>query len=332
MKIVRYILLLFLSAELLCSCEKILYIEDTTSDKLVLNGIACADTLFSLSIAKSYNYWEMAQMPQMDFWRYEMRYRYGSEPAYKGDAVLSGAKAFLTVNGKEQIPLSYDYFNYSYRCNYSPKAGDRLEVRVDMEKYRSAKVEFEIPEPSKIEVVSYEKVYSRIPQSDVNSISDIMAKDTVARITLKITDPADKSNYYRLKVRGYSQEYAAMATYFVTDIFSSDDIIFRDDQLNKEYRGWPACFSNIFTDQIFDGKEYNFVVESRLRSGKSGNQPIIVELQTITKELYYYLKSTMLYRISDQDAYTEPIIITGNVQNGLGIVGGASTYKQVIHL
>lgn len=116
------------------------------------------------------------------------------------------------------------------------------------------------------------------------------------------------------------------------DIFSSADIIFKDEQLTKENRGWPAYFSNVFSDQLFNGREYEFTVESRLRKGTAGSNYVVVELQSITGDLYSYLKSVMLYRITPQDSYTEPIMIYSNIEGGWGIFGGVSTDRHIISL
>jgi hypothetical protein len=57
---------------------------------------------------------------------------------------------------------------------------------------------------------------------------------------------------------------------------------------------------------------------------------LIVELQSITKELYFYLKSLMVYSITPQDEYTEAIQIYSNVTDGWGIVGAVNTDRHVI--
>lgn len=333
MKNSLYILLYVLLLPAICGCEKVLYYNDDT-ENLVINGIACTDTTFMLSVAKSYNYWQMEKLPAMDFYRYEMRYRYNSEPGYTGNAVLDDAKVLLAINGSDPVPLRYSHSSFAYTCAYSPKPGDKLKVSIEAENYNAAGAEVQIPHPAHLDFVSVEKKYSKNTYNGPDSFSDSGATDTVAVITLKITDPGAEKNFYRLKVRGYSHN-SNEGNQFVTDIFASDDVIFRDEQLSEPYRGWPANFSNIFTDQLFNGKEYVFTVESRLRSNIASQikeNTIVVELQTITKELYHYIKSTMLYRITDQDAYTEPIIIAGNIKDGLGILGGASTSRHVIHL
>ncbi|MDD4657239.1 MAG: DUF4249 family protein, partial [Bacteroidales bacterium] len=46
----------------------------------------------------------------------------------------------------------------------------------------------------------------------------------------------------------------------------------------------------------------------------------------------YYLKSTMLYRITEQDAYTEPISIYSNIEDGWGILGAVSSDTHYLRL
>ena len=70
-------------------------------------------------------------------------------------------------------------------------------------------------------------------------------------------------------------------------------------------------------------------IESRLRQGTS--RRIEVELQSLTRDFYYYVKSCELYRITEQDDYSEPIQIHSNVTDGWGIFGGTASDGFVLH-
>lgn len=256
--------------------------------------------------------------------------RYGYRLKIASD-IIKDADVFLTVNGNYHGQMVYDEFTYTYKSSYVPKEGDKLCMRVETDSFPAAESEIHIPYGRKMQLVSWEKVYSSNKDRVVeDQMYDYMGQDTVVRITLRIMDPEVVQDYYRLKVRGYAlSSYSdGSVAYIHNDIYTSADIIFKDEQLNKGYRGWPAYFSNVFPDQLFNGKEYEFTVESRLRKGDAGTNYIVVELQSITKELYYYLKSAMLYRITDQDAYTEPIMIYSNIDDGWGILGGVSSCRQ----
>ena len=95
------------------------------------------------------------------------------------------------------------------------------------------------------------------------------------------------------------------------------------------YGDWQAGFSNVFDDHLFDGQEYTFTVESRKRNGD--NPHVILELQTISQDLYYFLKSYLVFRISTDDVYMTPIGLYSNIKDGWGILGSLSYDRHIIY-
>ncbi|MCI5491108.1 MAG: DUF4249 domain-containing protein, partial [Prevotellaceae bacterium] len=59
---------------------------------------------------------------------------------------------------------------------------------------------------------------------------------------------------------------------------------------------------------------------------------IILELQSISKDLYLYLKSMQIYERRTDDVFASPVSIYTNVRNGWGIFGSMSSYPQTIYL
>ena len=57
---------------------------------------------------------------------------------------------------------------------------------------------------------------------------------------------------------------------------------------------------------------------------------VMVELQALSPELYRYLKSVELFRITENDAFSEPVQIYSNVQNGWGIFGALSYDRHFV--
>ncbi len=192
-----------------------------------------------------------------------------------------------------------------------------------------------VPQPVRIEVTGYEKRYSQRPTftATTDQLYDAYgANDTVMTIRLRIHDVAGEHNFYRLKVRGVGEsvdDSGVIQKYFLNDVFLSEDAIFIDNSLGKSYGGWPERFSYVFDDRLFDGQAYDFEVESRQRLGR--NPRVVVELQSLTSDLYYYMKSVMQYRVADRDIYTEPVQIVSNVGNGYGIVGALSFDRHILY-
>ena len=318
-----------MSVLIVWGCEHVIDFQEDDSklQGITINALAVTDTVFTASISRAYLFTEVPALNYMDYWEYETR----PDPFYEKEAVMSEAEVELTVNGQEKYTMRYTPLHFNYTSDYIPKSGDHIALRVKADGLEPAFAETVVPGIQQLEVLSCEKYYEKGHTSS-GSLSD-MSQDTVAHITFRITDPGNESNYYRLKVRSIAYDKRADDSEEIlqySDIYSSSDVIFMNEQLTKSYGGWAAYFSNVFDDHLFNGQKYTFSIETRLRLGEHPHA--VIELQSITRDLYYYLKSIMLYRITDQDAYTEAIQIHCNINNGWGILGGMETEKQIIRL
>ncbi|MEA5043149.1 MAG: DUF4249 domain-containing protein [Petrimonas sp.] len=292
---------------------------------ITVNALAVPDTVFTAAISRAYLFTEVPALNYIDYWEYEAH----PDPFYE-KAVLSEAEVELVVNEQEKYTMRYDPLHYNFTSDYMPRSGDRITLRVKAEDLESVSAETIVPNVQLLEILGCEKYYKKeyIGEGPLSDIS----QDTVAHITLRLTDPGDERNYYRLKVRSIAHDKRGGSSEVIlqySDIYTSSDVIFMDEQLTRGYGGWVAHFSNIFDDHLFNGKEYTFSVETHLRYGEHPHA--VIELQSITRDLYYYLKSVMLYRITDQDAYTEAIQIHSNINSGWGILGGLSAEKHTVY-
>lgn len=136
----------------------------------------------------------------------------------------------------------------------------------------------------------------------------------------------DASKYYRLVVRSTTEkEENGQIVWDTNEYFHSADPIFKDVRLMKPRHGWCKNFSNVFGGEAANVEEYECVVTTRLRRGDVGKRIVEVELQTISEDLYHYLKSVMLYEVYAQmslDERTESVQIYSNIDGGYGIAGG----------
>ena len=77
-------------------------------------------------------------------------------------------------------------------------------------------------------------------------------------------------------------------------------------------------------------QETQYEMHELFPNGEWIEPQVMVELQAISPEYYRYLKSVELYRVSESDAFTEPVQIYCNVQNGWGIFGSLSSQRIFI--
>ena len=123
-----------------------------------------------------------------------------------------------------------------------------------------------------------------------------------------------------------------------------------DNRLSSNFGGWPIYFSDVFDKTLLTG-DHTFTIDSPKPIGYYGskdyftdkhfimeqvlNEPdvparVMVELQALSPELYRYLKSVELFCITESDAFSEPVQIYSNVQNGWGILGALSYDRHFV--
>ena len=344
----------------LSACEEEIKLSTVLgNDRITINAVVDPDTVVFafISEATEFDYMSSISM-RSDYHSYD-KIIYSREKFEFNDSIdkkrmLKNANAELEVNGKDVYAMKYDSIYYTYNSNYIPRQGDNIKIRVssqsnplpDSSVVQLDPVEAEVQLPSvtpRIEVISTElsirekETHEALEwNGEIVQLTDVFGSDTIMTIRAKIIDPGNEQNYYRLLVRsiGASRLYAgsysaAIMRYRCVDEFKSNDRLFYDSDLIKSYGYIPAYFSNVFDDELLNGKEYEFTVESRMRADSEITPYVILELQHLSSDLYYYLKDIEVFRISDFDLYTNPIQIWSNVKGGWGVFG-AMTYDTHI--
>lgn len=343
---------------ILSACEKEVEFEapdaEAASD-VTLNAIAIEGEPFRVYLNKAYS---VGQAPLLNIgYEYALSKNdalvdYQTDDYYKRTAIRD-AEVQAIVNGQQTYTLALDSASASYACDYRPKVGDRIEVQTE-----GLHVETIVPPSPKIEILNHE-VLAENPYKLSNGLS--FETDTVMRITCSIPS-TNTGQYYRLRVRGErkvvikdnwpwgDQPLIKYAYYLMQDIYFSEDELFVDNRLTSGFGGWPAFYSDVFDKTHLTGghtftidspkpKEYYgskdyfadkyFIMEQVLEEPDVPAR-VMVELQALSPELYYYLKSIELFRITESDAFSEPVQIYSNVQNGWGIFGALSYDRHFV--
>ena len=354
----------------LLSCEKELDFKGVTqeTDKdIIINALAVEGKPLKVMVSHAY---QVGKTPNLNTKDYDHSVFFTDDAStdyqtmeYYLQTAIQNAEVQAVVNGSQTYRLVLEEENLEYVCDYVPKVNDHIEVKVqykDKERDNTqtsvceAYAETTVPPRPMIEVVDYE-VLDDNPYRIMNNLT--YDSDTIMRITCRITDTAD-NQYYRLRVRGMITDEPDVLVnegeiwenddhrkhYIMQDIFFSEDELFLDSRLNTNFGGWPAFFSNVFDDELLKRGDYTFVGDSPKPvvqetqyemhelhpNGEWVPMQVIVELQAISPELYRYLKSVELFRVSSIDAFSEPIQIYSNVKDGWGIVGSLTSHRFFI--
>ena len=334
-KLNRFNLLIISLLAILTSCEKEIDFSEQYDNGIAVYAIAVPGEPFSIRLSRSFT---VNDNPTVVFSHYSSYYS-ELDTLYRTEIVINNAQVEVTVNGADKYAMTYNPVSpYAYNCDYVPKEGDNISVKVRAPGYHDISASTKIEKIQRAQIAKTEVVYK--DNGDDGSIIvgnplDRFGVDSVMSITLKINDPVGEHNFYRLRVCGVAEKEQALVgtitfkQYNLSDVFTSDDIIFSDNMLTKPFGDWQAGFSNVFDDHLFDGQEYTFTVESRKRNGD--NPHVILELQTISQDLYYFLKSYQVFRISTDDVYMTPIGLYSNIKDGWGILGSLSYDRHIIY-
>lgn len=218
-----------------------------------------------------------------------------------------------------------------YQLNYHPKKGSEYRIEVENTNYPHVTAITEIP----VQTSNFEITLSEPSNIDVyhEGIESQVWADYSADI--KIAD-AQGPNYYSIALisesRGYQVGYIndELVECEVTEPglfemdFRSNSIIFEDGE-NSQFTDQGGL---VFSDDLFENKEFEFRIEFRGQSslivcnGTEYFDSFHIQVRTLSKEYYEYIKTTTLQKAVLEDPFAEPVQIFSNIAGGLGIFGG----------
>ena len=377
------VILLMLFCVLMSACEKEMEFEgpaEETANDIVINAVAVENEPLRVFLNHAY---AIGQQPVLQYIDFQHAMFYSSDYLsdyrnmnYYKNAGIFNAEVTAVVNDSQTYNLALAKDSMGYVCDYHPQVNDHVKITAKYNKLNDdnsaqssseATAQTTVPAKPKIEVLKHEV----LNDGSYYQINQLMSySDTIMRITCNISDVGG-NQYYRLRIRGerscintinlnpdfFDKDHAELLYYVMQDVFFSDDALFVDSRLNKNFGGWKAYFSNVFDNSIMRGESYDFTVDSPMPPAFSASFPkkskenpdgsytivtdlneggeqfaprVMVELQAISPELYRYLKSVELYRVTESDAFSEPLQIYSNVRNGWGIFGSMSIQRLFI--
>ncbi len=309
------ILILLLSTILLVSCEKeIEFKGEISNPMIVVNSYISPDSLVYAHLTKSKFFLSNKQ----------------------GFDYVNNAEVSIYVNRQfKELNFTADGM---YRGSFKPMVGDTVKLLVKTAGFEDVESTTIILPPSTILSVDTTMV---IKYKDVHT----NGKDTMAYFysgdidfKVKINDNANEHNYYRLVAKKrfetakgdkvIVQEYF---TSFVLEGFENQTgtlfNLFEDSGNSKD--------QHLITDELFNGKEfilkfktdfdYMEIVpgyeEYYYYYDRSDATYLMINLQTISRDMYLYLKSKESAEDIFEGIFTEPVQIYNNITNGIGIFG-----------
>lgn len=260
---------------------------------------------------------------------------------YENDTIVERRNQPLVKNNNwyYNINSPYEYHDFLGNPAFTSKTkvelGKSYKLVVSHSGQETVTCETTVPEPVKI---------TNLEISKIN-------QDGEYKVNVHFDDVANVENYYYL--RSFNKGRYISHIYFDPEISETDSVIYSDvifkNSLNfecynpvfQQNDANESLFSDyithyVFSDEIFDGKNYGLSFDVYVsipfdESDRGSYTYIDVEILSISKEMYLYLKSINSYNNnSDLEIMTEPVIIYNNIENGMGIFGSYSSSEDSI--
>jgi len=321
----RYLLILI--ASVICfSCETAIEFNgDTSADLMVLNSFLSPDSVISVHLSKSNFFLDDNET----------------------FTLINDAQVKLFVNDVLKETLTSKGQGI-YEATYLPKTGERIKITASHSKYGQIEAQTQIEnhirisscDTSSVATETTPLVYYYYDYKQQKTIIDTVGTNYQNNLNFKINiaDSAGYKNYYRAKV--YLAKYMKNGDYVVTTLyFDSNDLVFgtaKDEVVDENSNRY-----NVFNDDIFDGKNYGLSLSIPYNTYAYDKdyeipdyekpdyykQEIIVDIESISKSLYLYLKTR---EAADNyiEFFSEPVQIYTNVENGIGILGSRTSNQK----
>lgn len=248
--------------------------------------------------------------------------------------ITNAISAMYSVNDGEKIRLEKNKAQTDFIAKPVLKAGDKVNLEMTGYYYNPVKASVVIPDKPQIE-------YENLGLEKIDDGEYFMLK-------VKIKDNGAKKNYYMVSVfssavdsvyvyyRNDNKLYGSFRWSATSSVFTSKDVIFKDDQVKRKPKGMPNDFSNVFSDKSFNGKDYEFIIGCPINLGtsiisntelysvvKSIENQVTFSLCELTEEYYNYYK---MYEHTDK---SNGVVYFSNVDGGFGLFGALNRTKPV---
>jgi hypothetical protein len=296
------ITLIFFTA-LTCSLDKD---ENLGKDKnLTLFAFLTTDSIFSVHLSKSVDYYSVD-----DF-----------ERAYDG---------FIIIEKNEERIDSFDYpFRYMWaeRKNIQIEQNDQFKIIARDSTGKSVTGTAVIPKKAPITKIDTSRV--------TINVSGVQRKYLECKILFQ--DPPDEDNYYQLVVtmdEWEKNENSSFHSFQHLDFHKADSVFFIKDQSGSVLSG--IDFRGTFSDFRINGLNYplKISIPAFYFDNVADNQKkrINFMLLSLTSDYFNYFRCRVIADYNYDLPIIDPIKIYGNVEGGLGLVGGIAVTSDSLIL
>lgn len=324
--------------------------EIYTSPKITLNAICTADSVFIVEVWGNKSI--AGYMSDFVFLKNATVKLYTD--GVETEKLVYKDKKDFNFDGSESIGREPFLPTSAFRSKTIVEEGKKYKLEVSHPDYKTVWSEINVPRATPIA-----KIDTTMTTFKPYEYEDSYSKKINVR--MRIDDPIDETNYYRLIVSAVSGNYmsgmyydskgnaipndeygyiSVIRDYSNNNFQSTDPILTGNNDVNNLLFGDYDNYFSIFTDELFNGKShtFSFTLSDYLAYNVSCSSDtqfgefyrIYITLQSITESTYLYIKSLEAHKAFISGILSEPVQVYNNIENGIGIFGCVSSATAVI--
>jgi Domain of unknown function (DUF4249) len=291
------------------SCEKSVIVDvPVQPSKLVMNGIVNTASVFNVKVGKS-----------------EAVLASNTVNSFK----VNNAFVQLFENGMLKDTFLYNATteNYIAKNGTIPVPTKTYLLKATLNGF--ANVEAETVTPSNIAIQSIVRRVNARTDADGNMQDEVK---------IKFQDIVGESNYYIFNMRRPIFYNGSTVSYGLVSCIKSNDV-----DIERSNNGDPtdinSCIGNEFlmTDKNFNGRIKEITLFINSQELVTYTHPItlrkynpVLEISNITADHFKYKRSLENFRDNNDNPFSEPVLVFGNVKNGYGIFTSFSIARDTI--
>jgi hypothetical protein len=325
-RILLYLPVLAILTLLTVACtEEIQFTGEKIDPKIVIYSLLQPENVITVSVAKSHAVFEERYVPKQITDAVVKLYRDGE------------FMETLTYVAPEPLSDYYQAVPYSEYVSQGvkPVYGSTYRIEVEIAGIKKASGEARLPDI--------------IPVIGLDTTEDLQAEgNLLLEAKVRFSDPGGKNNFYRIAARSseglyYGDKTVPWSPEIPVTIYEADISYASDNDpvitpRKEEQDLFDMQVQNtyhIFSDDLISGKEYGLTLEINHRRPDTDYYEFSLfnfELQSITEDLYMYLRTSSAHMQTNDAFITEPVLVYTNIENGLGVVGAMSSSTVTLRI
>ncbi|MBK6950864.1 MAG: DUF4249 domain-containing protein [Crocinitomicaceae bacterium] len=178
----------------------------------------------------------------------------------------------------------------------------------------------------------FDQVNAQTQTPSVITIStiDTLRKNDEMDYAIKFSDDPSITNYYAIAIEKISifddgfGGYEIYSDYY----FETAEIFTQNGSTDVDGTKYGSIF--LFSDATFSGGQCVFDASNYIPVESSDSLIVVVSLMSLSEDYFKYKLSLEKYQETAGDPFAQPVQVYSNVENGFGIFGGYSVYRDSI--